>query len=257
MKKGMIFLYVMVMISFCQLVCFSAPVQMPLDMDEGNSSNIINLVGEYDSLVERGLDVASGSIENAEISSLRAVGQFDLDSVTGNLYASIGNASGIEYKAKLNGSDVQFKLDDALAWGVGITFELSKDNDTFLRNFIDLSYRSIAPDYYESVTVGGVESSGTALDPKLRAGYSEFQAALGVCKKIGNFIPYGGVTISRVDVRAEATIGGTPYCLTTNSDQMFSAFGGCKLIVNDQISLEAQARAGAEEAVTVRGVYSF
>jgi len=242
----------------CVMVSYATPVEVPLDLKANNSSDMINLIIEYDSLLERGINIASGSVENADILSIKAYGNFSIYNGTGSVYSWIGNASGMEYKASIAGSDVRFNLKDSLMWGVGLNFELSKDNETFLRHFVDVNYRALAGADYDSVEVGGSTSSGTNLEPILQPKYTEVQAAFGVCKKIYNFLPYAGVTISAVHARAAATVSGTLYKMSVGSDdKKFGAFWGCKLIMLEELSLDAQFRVGAEEGITLKGTYSF
>ena len=236
----------------------AAPIEIPLSLKQGEKpSSSITIVGESDSLADRDLDALDGCVDEATFLSVKAYSDFSIDPVSGNLYALLGEARDMTLKASFSGTSVEYNLENSLLVGGGITFELGAENDTYLDHFIDISYRQIVSGDYDSVSVGGGNSSGTALQPALRPQYYEIQAAVGVCKKIKQFLPYAGLKLSEVEATSSVTVSGTQYRLNANSDKALGFFIGCAIMPIDQIGIDVQARYGEEKGITLRGSYSF
>lgn len=244
-------------------LAYAAPIDLP--------SNLKGLEGKIWSYnddpeqIEVSLGIETDFVSERELSDLDAKVEgnfYTTKLVFSNVkkfdfYVNIGQVQNIEYKATILGRNVKFDLKDKFTWGVGVSYELTSEDDP-LQIGIDTKYREVMGMDYESVILDGTTYSKSQLGGKVDAEWQEWQVAFLIGKKFNYFIPYAGVKYSDVDTSAEATVSGTTYDLgSTDSESKVGVFVGCSIIPTEQFSIDLEGRFIDEEAFTVRATYKF
>jgi len=214
-----------------------------------------SISAEYEAIEERELDGANSELE-AKVYTGKATLSF-YDSI--DVYVFGGQTDDFEYRARIQGRDVIFNLEDEIIWGGGINAVLYEWEDAGIQLFFDGKYRQIEDADYSSVVVGNTTFQNSQLTtPTVDAEYREWQAALGLSGKIGYFIPYFGVSYSDVKAKARATAGGITYDLDTReAEENIGPFCGLTIVPIDGVSLSGQARFLSEQAFSGNATIRF
>ncbi|MBU1853860.1 MAG: hypothetical protein KJ957_07445 [Candidatus Omnitrophica bacterium] len=241
----------------------AAPVGLPTNVKEMEGQVFTNaeddvefsMAVEADFLDKRELENANSEIQ-AAFYAAKFICSFE-DKV--DLYMFLGQSQGMECKATISSSEVVYKLDDNLFWGIGINTFIHDWLRYGLRFFADAKYRRVKDIGYASVTVDGFQYDENQIkDPRTAFDWNEWQIAFGVAKDLDYIMPYAGVRYSDVSAECGATVGGTTYDLgSTGSDNIIGFFIGCSFVPTEQFSVDLEARFVDEQAVTVAGVVTF
>ncbi len=94
-------------------------------------------------------------------------------------YLLLGALLDGEFKQELNSTDIKYKTDDALTWGVGTTILVCGITDR-LGLGLDVKYRQTNPSVAK-VNINGTSFSRNDDNVSLDCDYQEWQVALGLC----------------------------------------------------------------------------
>ncbi len=259
MKK--VFLTILVGIVMAGLV-YSAPVDLPLgskelmgkkwSYEENTKQTEISLGLELDFISK--IELSDGGELEANFYNTKITFSA-ADNI--DFYINIGQANDVSYKVGILGSNVEFNLDGATMYGLGISGNIPFKED-LMNLSIDLKYRTISGMDYKSIVLDGVSYSKASLGGSAEADWSELQLAVAASKKIDCFMPYAGIKFSSVGVSAKATILGIEYDSGTfDNDNKIGVFAGISITPTDQMSIDLQGRFIDEQAIMLSFVYKF
>lgn len=263
MQKNLTSISAVLLLTFFITTVYAAPVTLPTGatgikgtIHEGKNGRLtakvgFGITGDFIDKVE--LRDYQGEV-NGNINTFRLIYSV-ADRV--DLYLDFGAAQGMEYRARLSGSDVRIDLRDENVWGGGIAFVLYEDKSGLSLN-TDLQYRTIQTMDYDAVTVDGTTFSRNQTGVDAEAEYEQWHAALAVSYKLAFMTPYAGVRFVGNNYSATAAAGGNTYDLgSTESDNIMGGFMGVTILPWDSLAIDVQGRFVDEEAISASLTFMF
>lgn len=249
---------------------YAAPIDVPTALKVGYGQNVaaekINPWNDWsgpikwsvgaggDMVAERELDLNEGEAQAMFYSGkftfpLYLLGQWDW-------YADVGMAVNPEVKARVNGADVNYELDNGFSWGAGTNYIFYNNPETGWGVFTDIKYRAIEDTGYDEVSVNGTAFSSFSAATDAR--WDEWQIALGVTKRWDHWMIYGGPKVTETAIDADVTVGGTRYAFNNaRTDMMVGGFAGLSYQFNENVSVDLEGRMGDEMGYAGKVVLKF
>ena len=249
MKKFSIFVLIQILIITFPIGTRSAPVNVPgrpLLSVQSNSEYPANITLEGDFIADRKLKddvrITQTTFADLKITELLMNGRVQP-------YVFLGELIDGEFKQEIDNTDIEYKTNDALTWGVGTTILVYEITER-LGLGLDIKYRQTNPTVAKVIiddTSFSRNDDGVSLD----CDYQEWQVALGLCGLTERFIGYGGIKYSDVRTSLKAKAGGVDTDETVNSAQNIGAFIGCEYTLTENTTIGVEGRFIDEEAYTL------